>query len=325
MKYSAEVLIVLLFLCTTALAATLPSDKKSNQAATSKQPSAADTQDQRTQQMAAPEINKERQAAEQQAKSSLNQEAISAITSTKQAIDAINANQTDQALAAIEQATGKINVLLARNPSTALIPVSAEVRIIDTAPADIGKIRDIAADASWAVEGKNFPAARVLLDQLMSEIRVRTYNLPLATYPTALQEAARLLDQKKTTEAANVLQTALSTLVAVDKVTPIPLVVAREAINEAQTEGKQDKDKGETLLQVAKTELQRARELGYAGKDQEYTALNNEISNLEKQLSSNGDTNSLYARLKERLSSFLHRQSQQQNGSSQPQRTAQAR
>jgi len=40
-----------------------------------------------------------------------------------------------------------------------------------------------------------------LLYSLESEIRARTYNLPLATYPLALQEAARLLDQGKNDDA----------------------------------------------------------------------------------------------------------------------------
>lgn len=276
-------------------------------------------------QLAKPNINQEKQQAEQSAKQSLDQEAIAAIKSTKEAIDAIKANHNDQAIQKIEQATGKINVLLARNPATALIPVSAEVKVIDTAPADVSKIREIAADASWAVEGKNFPAARVLLEQLISEVRVRTYNLPLATYPTALQEAARLLDQKDAKQAENVLESALATLVVVDKVTPIPLVVAREAINQAQAEEKKDPNKGRTLLQVAKNELQRARELGYAGKDQEYAALNNQIDNLEKQMASHGETGSFFNKLKEQLSAFLNRQSQQKNGSTQGERTAQAR
>jgi hypothetical protein len=277
-----------------------------------------------SEQIAKADIAREKQQAEQNAKQSLNQEAIEAISRTKEAISAIKANHNDQALSLIEQATGKINVLLARNPSTALIPVSTDVRIIDVAPTDINKIRDIVYDASWAVEDKNFPAARVLLDQLTSEIRVRTYNLPLATYPAALQQAARLEDQKKSRDAATVLQTALATLVAVDTVTPIPLVVAREAVNQAQAKGKADKNTSQALLQLAKDQLQRARELGYAGKDQEYTNLNNEISNVEKQLNSGGDTNSTYAKLKERLSAFLNRQSREQKDPSQPQKTAQA-
>ncbi|MGC2402164.1 MAG: YfdX family protein, partial [Acidobacteriaceae bacterium] len=66
-----------------------------------------------------------------------------------------------------------------------------------------------------------------LLYGLTSEIRVRTYNLPLATYPLALTEAARLLDQQKNQDANTVLLTALNTLAIIDRVTPLPLVLAR--------------------------------------------------------------------------------------------------
>ena len=175
------------------------------------------------------------------------------------------------------------------------------------------------------MEGKNFPAARVLLDQLISEIRVRTYNLPLATYPIALQEAARLLDRKDTKQAQNILESALATLIVLDKATPIPLVVAREAVNQAQAEEKKDPNKSRAFLQVAKDELQRSRELGYAGKDQEYASLNDQIDNLEKQMASRGETGSFFDKLRERLTAFLNRQSQQKNGSTQAERTAQSR
>lgn len=45
-------------------------------------------------------------------------------------------DRVEEALAAIEQATGKIDVLLSRNPATALIPVNVQVNVIDTAPQD---------------------------------------------------------------------------------------------------------------------------------------------------------------------------------------------
>jgi hypothetical protein len=227
-------------------------------------------------------------------------------------IDAIAANKNEQALAAIEQATGKINILLARNPATALIPVSLGVEVIDPAPHDSKAIAEIAKNASKAVDDKNYPAARVLLYALTSEIRVRTYNLPLATYPAALQEAAHLLDRKKPQEASNVLLTALDTLMAVDRVTPLPLVLAREAIEQAKAKNQSDKAMAQALVETAKKETERAKELGYAGRDPEYTALNSDISNLEKQLKGNEDATSVFAKLEDRLSAFLKRQSQQE-------------
>jgi len=74
-----------------------------------------------------------------------------------------------------------------------------------------------------------------------SNIRVRTYNLALATYPTALKEAARLLDQKNTKEASDVLLTALNTLMVVDNVTPLPLVSPAKRLTKPRPSGKKTK------------------------------------------------------------------------------------
>jgi len=316
----APAIAILLALCLTL--ASCSSAKNSNDnstvnAATQTQnqtqsPPNLQKQRQEAEQQARPDIEKERKQAEDEASKNLDQEAKAAIDETQKAIDAIAANKNDQALAAIEQATGKINILLARNPATALIPVSLEVEVIDAAPHDSKAIAEIAKNASKAVDDKNYPAARVLLYALTSEIRVRTYNLPLATYPAALQEAAHLLDQKKAQEASNVLLTALDTLMAVDRVTPLPLVLAREAIEQAKAKNQSDKTMAQALVETAKKETERAKELGYAGRDPEYVALNTDISNLEKQLKGNEDATSIFAKLEDRLSAFLKRQSQQE-------------
>ncbi len=276
----------------------------------------ADVQSQRNQaeQQVRPEVEKERKQAEDEARKTLDQEAVTAVAQTQKAVDAIAAGKTDEALAAIEQATGKINILLARNPANALIPVDLNVELIDTAPSDSQAVLDIAKDASRAVDEKDYPAARALLYALMSEIRVRTYNVPLATYPEALKEAARLLDQKATKDASSVLLTALNTLVAIDHVTPVPLLLAREAITQAQTKSQQDKNGAQVLLEVAKKEVARAKELGYAGNDQDYEALNRQISSLEKQLKGPEDATVAFSKLKDKLSAFLKRQSEQKHG-----------
>jgi hypothetical protein len=256
-----------------------------------------------------PQIEKQRQEAEQQASKALDKDAQAAIDETNKAIKAISDGKTSDAIAALERATGKINILVGRNPANALIPVQLNAQVIDVAPTDLKAIKTIAKAADSAVDDKDYPAARVLLQGLVSEIRVRMANLPLATYPIAMQDAARLLDQKKTEEAKAVLQTALNTLVVIDHVTPLPIAVAQEAIKDAEAKRDSNKDEAQKLLATAKSELERAKELGYAGKDPEYAALSNEISNVEKALSGNGDSRSAFARLKDRVSSFFHRQS----------------
>lgn len=263
-------------------------------------------------QQARPEIEKQRQQAQQEAEKNLDQEAIAAVEETNKAVRAIAANKIDEAHAAIERATGKIDVLVARNPTTALIPVSLQVVVIDAAPQDSKAILQLASDASKAVDAKDFPAARILLYGLTSEIRVRTYNLPLASYPLALTEAARLLDQQKTQEANTVLLTALNTLAVVDHVTPLPLVLARAAIDQAKEQSQKDKATAQTLLETAKKQLERSKELGYAGRDPEYTALNSDISSLEKQLKGSEDATSVFAKLEDRFSAFLKRQSERE-------------
>jgi hypothetical protein len=270
-----------------------------------------------------PALERQRSQAQESAEKSLDSEAIAAIQQTERALNAIMEARIDEALAAIEQATGKINVLLSRNPATALIPVNVQVSLIDTAPRNrevIVTVRDL---AEVSLDVNNLPAARTLLDSLRSEIRVRIYHLPLATYPAALQEAARLLDQKKIQEAGTVLLLALNTLAIIDQVTALPLLLAREAINGAQPQS--DREAAQRLLEFADDELQRGEVLGYATADPEYTALRDEIKSIRKKLQGNENASSVFTSLKEKIASLIHRQSERRTGADvqkQPQKAA---
>jgi hypothetical protein len=264
---------------------------------------------QRAEKQVRPEVERERQNARAQADQSLDKDAVAAIAQTQTAIDAIAKNKRSEALGAIEAATGKINILLARNAAAALIPVASEVDVVDAAPLDEKAIKALDRGLGDAVMAKDYPAARLILYSLTSEIRLRTYNLPLATYPTALKDAARLLDQGKNDQASQVLLTALNTLAVVEKVTPIPIVLARAAITAAEEQSKKDKNAAQTLLATAKNQLQRCQDLGYAADIPEYPALNTNIAKLEKELKGNGETGALFAKLKDELSSFFNRRS----------------
>jgi hypothetical protein len=261
---------------------------------------------------ARPDIEKEREKAKEKADQSLDQDAVAAVTETQTALNDIAANKKGDAISAIEAATGKINILLARNQAAALIPVASEVNVIDAAPLDENAVRALNHDVAEAVRVKDYPTARLLLYSLTSEIRVRIYNLPLATYPTALKDAARLLDQGQNDQARNVLLTALNTLAVVEKVTPIPVVLARAAIDAAQQQSQKDKSAAQTLLATAKNQLQRCQDLGYATDMADYGALNTNIAQLDKQLKGNGDTGELFGKLKDELSSFFNRKSAQE-------------
>jgi hypothetical protein len=262
-----------------------------------------------TEQRARPDIEERRKQEQQEAEKSLDKEAMAAIAETRAAVKAIADNNRTEAIAAIERATGKINVLLARYPTAALIPLSAEVDVIDLAPQNIDAIRAVTDYVDAAVTQKDYPTARLLLHGLTSELRIRTYNLPLARYTDALREAARLLDQNKNQEASSVLLTTLNTLVMVDRSDPLPLILAQKEVSEAQDLRDKDKDTALKLLADSQRQLERAKELGYAGKDPEYAALSKQISGVEKQLKGKGETLQAFSDLKNKLEAFLKRQS----------------
>jgi len=99
-----------------------------------------------------PQVEQQRRHAEQQARQSLDQEAIAAILETENAVRALAQNNAREALAAIERATGKLSVLVSRHPAAALLPVELEVEVIDAAPRDTGETKRIAKLAEDAVD-----------------------------------------------------------------------------------------------------------------------------------------------------------------------------
>ncbi|MFP4124061.1 MAG: YfdX family protein [Coleofasciculus sp.] len=235
----------------------------------------------------------------------LVQEAVNAIQETKDAIAAIDENDLDKAIKAIERATGQLDIILAREPELSLVPIDYTIAIINVAPDDKAAIKDIRKEIKSAVNSGDLPAARRLFNSLASEIRVTVSNLPLATYPNALKKAAKLIDEGNTAEAKGVLQIALSTLVLLEEYQPLPILNARNLIQSACSES--DKDKAMQMLANARTRLKLAQELGYAEDDQEYEQLNTEIKNLEQQLKADEDTKNAFEKLKTRIAAFFKR------------------
>ena len=271
---------------------------------TPSQPAAAPASGQ--QQHLNPDVEKQRNEQKQQAQDTLNPDAMAAIDDTRKAIDAIASGDKDKAMSAIEDATGKINILLARNPATALLPVDVNVGVIDVAPLDDKEVKRLIAAAEAAVALHDFPAGRLLLFNLTSELRVRTFNLPLASYPDALKQAARLLDEGKNSDASGILQTALNTLAIVDHVTPVPLILAQAAVGTAQKLRESDKATAQALLTAASNQLKRCEELGYISSDSpDYKSLNKEISDLQKQLKGTANTTAPFERLKADIAGLL--------------------
>lgn len=229
------------------------------------------------------DIQKHCQEAETLAQRKIIPEAIAVIDETKKALEMLDkAGGVKESLAAIERATGKINILLARYEEAALLPVDFKVRVIDTAPSDINKIREMSANVAHELEIGHYPDCRHILKYLESEVDIRTECLPLALYPTALLEAARCLEKGNVDEAKNVLKAVLNTLTVQHHAIPIPLIKAQTLLEKAAEKDRDDKDIELKLITEAEKELDRARELGYFHDLKEYAVLHTEFKDLEK-------------------------------------------
>jgi hypothetical protein len=199
----------------------------------------------------------------------LIEEAVAALRETQNALTAIDQNKTDDAIAALERATGKLEIVLARTPDLPLAPVDASVTTQDVL-GTIKNVENLRDAAEAALDRGQLQDARRLISGLASETVVSVSNLPLATYPAAIKQAAALLHQGKPQEAKSVLETALSTVVVEQTIIPLPIARAQAAIEAAKgLSEKANRSPAENaklrgLLGNARTELRFGKALGYA-------------------------------------------------------------
>ena len=170
--------------------------------------------------------------------------------------------------ASLAEATGKLEIVLARRPELALAPVDASVETIRLI-ADIDSLRAAQRSATLALIDGDTQTARTLLSNFADQTAVRVENLPMATYPTAIRRAAALIEAGKLDEAKTDLQQTLSTVVVTETVFPYPVINAVLSLAAAEELAakarKSDEDRAALAiaLEAARTSLQRAAVLGY--------------------------------------------------------------
>lgn len=202
-------------------------------------------------------------------RSRLVQEAVSALRETENALTAIDRKKPDLAIAALERATGKLEIVLARSPDLALAPVEVSTRTYDVI-GTVENVEKVRTAARAAMDQGRLQDARRLISNLASETVVSVSNLPLATYPGAIKQAAALLHQGRSEEAKGVLETALGTIVVENTIIPLPLVRAQAAIDQARgLSEKANRTEAEaarlrSLLDNARSQLRLGQALGYA-------------------------------------------------------------
>ena len=243
--------------------------------------------------------------AEQKAQSTqLIKEAIRAIQYTQDALIYLNNKKTDKAKESLKKAIGELAVVLNSPNAPYLLPVDVQINAYQFM-GDVKKIQSLTTQAKNLLKENKIPEARTILNSLRSEIVIKTVNLPLATYPAALNLAVKYINENKIKEAKDVLAMALSTLVEVDNIIPVPLIKAQALTEEASKIVKKDKKQALKYLDEAKHQLVLAEALGYTStSDTTYKMLKDSITKLESEISKGHKTGSIFSDLISKLKEF---------------------
>ncbi|MCF6297710.1 MAG: YfdX family protein [Flavobacteriaceae bacterium] len=241
------------------------------------------------------------------AKEKIVNEAIQAVIETQNTVQLLSNNKADDATKQLEKIIGEIEIITARYPKLELLPIDVNVSTNDLIT-DISKVKQITKDAEKALKNERLQEARALLSGLASEINITTVNIPLATYPFAIKDAVKLIDEGKLDEAKSVLIATLNELVIEEDILPIPILQAEVLIDEAMVSHLENRKENKAivinLLDNAEYQLKLAEVLGYGEKNKMYKELNNDIKSLKKSANSDADLKELLNKLKLKLKNF---------------------
>jgi len=233
----------------------------------------------------------------------LVQEAVDSLVYANEALVSLEKGDKEKASKSLEKALGKLEVTLASKNVPELLPVD-NIITIEEFIGSSNTIKEIVKLAKELLDDDRVQAAKEVLKPLKSEIGITVVNLPLATYPDALKETAKLIHDNKVDEAKVVLATALHTLVEVETIIPIPLATASDLIALASDTVEKDSQRAKLYLDAAKEELKKARYLGYVSKsDITYKALDDAIDALKIDITST-KVKSMFTNLKEKVATF---------------------
>ncbi|MBA3963573.1 MAG: YfdX family protein [Chthoniobacterales bacterium] len=258
-----------------------------------------------------PEVQSEveKKAAEKRAQ--LLKDAQAALEETQKAVEALDQGKKDDALAALERVTGKLDLIVARDPKLALAPIG-----VATIVRDLYSTPEVAKEAvktakSYLGDGK-VQQARALLGALASEEEVQVSNLPLATYPAAIKAIAPLIDAGKMEEAKTALHIALNTIVVESYIIPLPKVRAKAMLGEAEKLSEKsgrnadENKKLHELVEDARHELHLGEVLGYGTKD-DYKVLYGQLDDIQKKTEAGKSGQGFFDKIKESLKNFKER------------------
>jgi hypothetical protein len=255
-----------------------------------------------------PEVQSEIGKMEAEKRATLLKDAQSALEETRNAIAALDKGDKKAALAALSSATGKLDLVVSREPSLAFAPVAIATTLYDLyAKADT--VKAMVRLANEDLSNNQVQDARRLLEGLTSQAEIHVTELPLATYPVAIKSVVPLIDAGRTDDAKAALYTALNTLVVETYIVPLPqlraemLVKAASKLAAKNNRTEDDNKLTRSLIDAARNEIQLAEALGYGSKA-DYKPLYSQIDEIQKQTSAGQSGQPLFDKLRESIKSF---------------------
>lgn len=252
------------------------------------------------------EVDKKTADAALEKRKQLIGEAQTAIAETEKALQALKDKRAKDALASLALATGRLELILARNPKLALAPVRTDVLTHDLL-AKSDTVKAVLKEARDQLRDGEIQNARRLLANLASEIELRTLNIPLDTYPATIKKITPVIDAGKFDEAIADLQALLNTLVVTTEVIPLPKLRAEEQIKAAQAlaekknRSKQDSEQLNQYLEGARSQLQMAEMLGY-GVQKDYKPMYQQIDQIARNAAGGKTGTGWFDRIKRQIS-----------------------
>ena len=257
-----------------------------------------------------PKVDKQTADAAAEKRKKLFADATAALAETHKALKALENKNNDAALKALAEVTGKLDLIIARDPKLAQTPVATEVVTYDLL-SNLDTIKSVIQDAKAYLNDGEIQKARPLVANLASEIQYRSHHIPLATYPVAIKAVVPLIDAGKIDEAKGRLQAALNTLVVtMDEVIPLPKLRAEHVLKQAQElaekkdRSQEENDKLTTQLQAAREQLQMAELLGY-GKKTDFKPIYEQIGDIEHKSSGGKSGTGWFEKLKQQLADLF--------------------
>lgn len=257
---------------------------------------------------AQPQVDKSKEEEMSAKRQAILKEALSAVSNTREALKALDENKTDEALTMLASVTGKLEVVLSRDPDLEFVPVNVTESVTDLI-SDVSTLKALLKEAGKALKSGKVQEARHLLADASSEIVISTTSIPLLTYPDAIKAVVPLIDDGKTEEAKAALQAALNSLVITDEVIPLPPLRARLMLEKAEKLAENEKRTEEesknlsNLLNEAKTQLEMGELLGYGDK-QAFKEIYSEINSIKERIDSENAGQGWFDTVKKELSAL---------------------